>query len=80
MIVGFTSDNDYVEGCQGSPVLDAQGHLIGIVSGGTPQTRTGILTYQDGQSACVSTDIHLVLWYLDKYLGLKRVVKEFEFY
>ena len=76
----FISSNDFVDGCQGSPILDAEGHLIGVVSGGTTETKTGILTYQEGRSASVSTDMHLVLWYLDRALGLKRIVKEFEFY
>ena len=80
MMMDFISSNDFVDGCQGSPILDAEGHLIGVVSGGTPETKTGILTYQEGRSASVSTDMHLVLWYLDRALGLKRIVKEFEFY
>ena len=80
MMFDFVSGNDFVDGCQGAPVLDAQGHLLGVVSGGTPATMAGALTYQEGQSGCVSTNMHLVLWYLDKALGLKRIVKEFDCY
>ncbi len=78
MIADFVSGNDYTDGSQGSPVLDAEGHLIGVVSGGTPDTKNSVLTYHEGKSGSVCTDMHLVLWYLDKALGLKRVVKEFE--
>ena len=78
MVLDFISDNDFVEGCQGSPVLDNQGHLIGIVSGGTPETKAGSASYQEGGSKCVNTDIHFVLWYLGKGIELKRIVKEFE--
>lgn len=80
MMVDFISGNDYVDGCQGSPVLDAEGHLIGVVSGGTPDTKNSVLTYHEGKSGSVCTDMHLVLWYLDRALGLKRVVKEFEIF
>ena len=78
MVIDFISDNDFVDGCQGSPVLDNQGHLIGVVSGGTPETRAGSDFYKEGSSKCVSTDIHFVLWYLGKGIELKRIVKEFE--
>ena len=80
MIADFVSGNDYTDGSQGSPVLDAEGHLIGVVSGGTPDTKNSVLTYHEGKSGSVCTDMHLVLWYLDKALGLKRVVKEFEIF
>ena len=78
MVIDFISDNDFIDGCQGSPVLDNQGHLIGVVSGGTPETRAGSDFYKEGSSKCVSTDIHFVLWYLGKGIELKRIVKEFE--
>ncbi len=78
MIVDFITDNDFVDGCQGSPVLDNQGYLIGVVSGGTPETKAGSAFYLDSHSRTVCTDIHLVLWYLEKGLGLKRIAKEFD--
>ena len=74
----FITDNDFVDGCQGSPVLDNQGYLIGVVSGGTPETKAGSAFYLDSHSRTVCTDIHLVLWYLEKGLGLKRIAKEFD--
>ena len=78
MVMDFLSDNDFVDGLQGGPVLDGQGHLIGIVSGGSPVTKAGSAFYIEGQSKSVCTDIHLVLWYLEKGLKLKRIAKEFE--
>lgn len=78
MVIDFVSDNDFVDGCQGSPVLDSQGHLIGIVSGGTPETKAGSVFYKEGNSMSVNTDIHFILWYLGKGIDLKRIVKEFE--
>ncbi|MBR5660152.1 MAG: S46 family peptidase [Bacteroidales bacterium] len=78
MVIDFISDNDFVDGCQGSPVLDSQGHLIGVVSGGTPETKAGSAFYKEDGGKCVNTDIHFVLWYLGKGIELKRIVKEFE--
>ena len=78
MIVDFLTDLDYVDGCSGAPVMDAYGRLIGLVSGGNADALAGQVSYTDYFSRCVSTDVRYILWFLDRYSGLKSVVKEFE--
>ncbi|MGN0202348.1 MAG: S46 family peptidase [Candidatus Cryptobacteroides sp.] len=79
MIANFLSDNDVAEGNSGSPVLDAKGGLVGIVSDGNYESLASAVTYSPGYSMCISTDIRFVMWVLDKYAGMKRLVKEMEF-
>lgn len=79
MIVNFLSDNDVAEGNSGSPVLNEKGELIGIVSDGNYESLASNVAYSPGYSMCINTDIRFVMWVLDKYAGMKRLVKEIEF-
>ena len=79
MIVDFLSDNDVAEGNSGSPVLNAKGELIGIVSDGNYESFASVVSYSPGYSMSINTDIRFVLWVLDKYAGMKRLVREIEF-
>ena len=79
MIADFLSDNDVAEGNSGSPVLNAKGELIGIVSDGNYESFASVVSYSPGYSMSINTDIRFVLWVLDKYAGMKRLVREIEF-
>lgn len=79
MIVDFLIDNDFADGCQGSPILDTEGRLIGLVSGGNEEALASGVAYHDDLSKCVGTDIRFILWYLERASGLKRLVKELQF-
>lgn len=78
MIACFLTDNDFADGCQGSPVLDSEGRLIGVVSGGNKEAQGCVTAYREGYSRCVGTDIRFILWYLERASGLKRIVKEIQ--
>lgn len=79
MIVDFLSDNDITMGSSGSPILNARGEIIGIASDGNYESLASNTSYVSGYNMCVSTDIRFVLWVLDRYAGMKRLVKELEF-
>ena len=36
-------------------------------------------SYTEGDNKCINTDIRYVMWVLDKYAGMKRIVKEVTF-
>ena len=76
MATNFMVSADFAEGMEGSPVLDAYGRLIGVVSSGTPVGVASKEAYLEG-GGCVCTDIRLILWAIDRYAGQKRLVKEF---
>ena len=79
MIVDFMTDNDITGGNSGSPVLNAKGELIGLAFDGNLESLASDASYTQGYNKCINTDIRYVMWVLDKYAGLKRIVKEINF-
>ena len=77
MATCFSTNIDFAEGMEGSPVLDPQGRLLGIVSGGTPAGIAGREMYVEGRTGTVCVDIRFILWTIDRYAGYKRLLKEF---
>ena len=76
MIVDFMTDNDITGGNSGSPVLNEKGELIGLAFDGNLESLASDASYTQGYNKCINTDIRYVMWVLDKYAGLKRIVRE----
>ena len=76
MIVDFMTDNDITGGNSGSPVLNAKGELIGLAFDGNLESLASDASFTQGYNKCINTDIRYVMWVLDKYAGLKRIVRE----
>ena len=79
MIVDFMTDNDIAGGNSGSPVLNADGDLIGLAFDGNLESLASDTSYTEGYNKCINTDIRFVMWVLEKYAGMKRIIKEIEF-
>lgn len=79
MIVDFMTDNDITGGNSGSPVLNAKGELIGLAFDGNLESLASDASYTEGYNKCINTDIRYVMWVLDKYAGMKRIVREINF-
>lgn len=79
MLVDFITDNDISGGSSGSPVLDADGNLIGLAFDGNKEALASDVAYTAGYNKCINTDIRYVLWVLDRYAGMKRIIKELSF-
>lgn len=79
MPVDFLTDNDITGGNFGSPVLNGKGELIGLAFDGNIESLASDASYTPFYNKCINTDIRFVMWVLDKYAGMKRVVKEVEF-
>lgn len=76
MPVCFVSNNDITGGNSGSPVLNGDGELIGLAFDGNWEGMGSDLEYMDGLQMCVNVDIRYVLFILDKYAGLQRILDE----
>lgn len=74
--VNFLSDNDITGGNSGSPVIDADGNLIGIAFDGNSEALSGDVVFEDKWQKTISVDIRFVLWTIDKYAGARRIVDE----
>lgn len=76
MPVAFISDNDITGGNSGSPVMNAEGHLVGIAFDGNWEDMSGDLVYNPDLKRCINVDIRYVLLVIDKFAGAGHLVKE----
>lgn len=76
MPADFLTDNDITGGNSGSPVLNAEGKLIGLAFDGNKESLASDLYCTPGYNKCVCVDIRYVLWVLDKYAGMDRIISE----
>ena len=66
--VNFLTDNDITGGNSGSPVLNANGELIGLAFDGNKESLASNYESVPGYNMCVCVDIRYVLWVI-QYLG-----------
>lgn len=76
MYLNFLTDNDITGGNSGSPVLDADGKLIGLAFDGNKESLASDVFYTPGYNKCVCVDIRFVLWTLDRYAGMTHIIEE----
>lgn len=76
MYLDFMTDNDITGGNSGSPVLNAKGEIIGLAFDGNKESMASDVWYMPGYNKCVCVDIRYVLWTLDKYAGMTRIIEE----
>ena len=72
----FITDNDITGGNSGSPVLDAEGALIGLAFDGNWEAMTGDILFEPELQRCICVDIRYVLFIMDKYAGAGHLVDE----
>ena len=78
MYVNFLTDNDITGGNSGSPVLNSRGELIGLAFDGNKESLSSDVWCEDGYNKCVCVDIRFVLWTLDRYAGMTRIIEELD--
>ena len=76
MPVNFLGTNHTTGGNSGSPVIDANGNLLGLLFDGTWEGIMGDLYYDADIVRSISVDIRYVLFIIDKYAGAKHLVDE----
>ena len=76
MIINFLTDNDITGGNSGSPVLDSLGRLIGLAFDGNKESLASDAVYIPEYNRCVCVDIRFIIWALDKYAGMDRIISE----
>ncbi|HEX2920776.1 MAG TPA: S46 family peptidase [Bacteroidales bacterium] len=76
MPVGFLTTNDITGGNSGSPVINANGELIGLAFDGNWESMSGDIAYEPELQRTINVDIRCVLWVIDIYAGAKHLVNE----
>jgi hypothetical protein len=74
--VCFLHNTDITGGNSGSPVINAEGHLIGVAFDGNWESMTSDLFWQDEYVRTISVDIRYVLFIIDKFADAGHLLDE----
>lgn len=74
--INFLSNNDITGGNSGSPVINADGHLIGAAFDGNWEAMSGDIFFEPNIQRTISCDIRYILWIVDKCYGAGHIVDE----
>lgn len=74
--VCFTGSNHTTGGNSGSPVIDANGHLMGLNFDRSWESTMSDFMFDASRCRNIVVDIRYVLWVMDKYAGAKHLVDE----
>lgn len=74
--VCFLHNTDITGGNSGSPVINADGHLIGVAFDGNWESMTSDLFWQDDYVRTISVDIRYVLFIIDKFADSSHLLEE----
>ncbi|MEZ4937164.1 MAG: S46 family peptidase [Crocinitomicaceae bacterium] len=72
----FTGSNHTTGGNSGSPVIDAEGNLIGINFDRSWESTMSDFMFDPNVCRNITVDIRYVLWVIDKYSGATHLVEE----
>ncbi len=78
MVVNFISNNDITGGNSGSPVINADGELIGTAFDGNWEAMSGDIFFEDEIQRTISCDIRYILFVIDKFGGAQNLINEME--
>lgn len=76
LIIGFITSNDITGGNSGSPVINGNGHLIGLAFDGNYEALSHKIAFDKDLNRTINVDIRYVLWCIDKLGGAKNIINE----
>jgi hypothetical protein len=76
LVVGFITTNDITGGNSGSPVLDANGNLIGLAFDGNYEALSHKVAFDKNLNRTICVDVRYVLWCIDKVGGAQNLIRE----
>jgi len=76
MPVNFISNNDITGGNSGSPVINGDGHLIGLAFDGNWEAMSGDILFEKETQRCINVDSRYILFIIEKFAGAKHLIEE----
>lgn len=76
LVTCFLTNLDITGGNSGSPVMDADGNLVGLAFDGNWEAMSGDVIFEPELQRCICVDIRYVLLILDKFGGASRLLDE----
>ena len=76
MHTDFISNNDITGGNSGSPVMNANGELVGLAFDGNWEAMSGDIFFDSKYKRTISVDIRYILFLIDKYGEASNLIKE----
>ena len=76
LVTCFLTTNDITGGNSGSPVLNANGELIGIAFDGNSEAMSGDIDFEENLQRCINIDMRYTLFIIDEFAGAKNLIKE----
>ena len=74
----FITNNDITGGNSGSPVIDANGNLIGLAFDGNSEAMSGDIDFEENLQRCICLDSRYMMWVIDKYANAQNLVEEID--
>ncbi|MCQ2144198.1 MAG: S46 family peptidase [Bacteroidales bacterium] len=72
----FLSNNDITGGNSGSPVMNADGELLGLAFDGNWESMSSDVMFEPDLQRCINVDIRYVLFIIDKFGGAGWLIDE----
>ncbi|MGQ0829077.1 MAG: S46 family peptidase [Bacteroidota bacterium] len=76
MRTDFISNNDITGGNSGSPVINANGELVGLAFDGNWEAMSGDIYFDSKYKRTISVDIRYILFLIDKFGGASNLINE----
>lgn len=78
IVTCFITDNDITGGNSGSPVINGEGHLIGLAFDGNSEAMSGDIDFEENLQRCINLDVRYALFIIDKYAGATNLIEEMD--
>ncbi len=76
MKVCFLTNHDITGGNSGSPVINANGELIGLAFDGNWEAMSGDIAFEPELQRTINVDIRYVMFIIDKFAGANNLIDE----